>query len=150
MLTKCCKSGCGRPSQGHQSAVTRFSPVVLISDAQAQPEHQVPDGDCFLQFENSVQLHKNKCMKGIFLARDSLGQYLPYYDELATVTVTSPSNVTNCLNIIRWQPDCANGSCSTVTIYQNPNDLVNGNIDITNLFTDECGNFTISIVIKNK
>lgn len=121
--------------------------VTLILEGHA--EEFVEDGQCYLQKSNTV----NICVKRgqtVVLARDQDATYLPYFDELAILTITSPSGNISGLNVLRWESDCINPDYPTVDITQNVNDLVPGSIDITDLLNDECGKFTVNISIYNK
>jgi hypothetical protein len=91
------------------------------------------------------------------LSRFSNGTGRPFFDEVGTLIVTSPTLVTRSQNFLGgWQVNCApsttdgnhpgnfgsaNGSaCGNTTL---------GAIDVSNLFNGECGTFTVRIQLWN-
>ena len=94
------------------------------------------------------------------MSRTSGGQYRPYFDEVGVLTVTSPTNVTRSRNFIGWQDDCrvVNGTTILPDLqgYGNGNgtpcDSANtayGPTDVTALFGNECGIFTVRLEVRN-
>ena len=90
------------------------------------------------------------------MSRTSAGSFRPYFDEVGILTVTSPSNVTRSQNYIGWQNNCR----STTTTLPDLNGYGSGNgnpcanpsntpTNVTALFGNECGLFTVRIDVRN-
>jgi len=125
-----------------------FRPLVLISQSQAQIS--VPNGKCYKEYTKTINFCRSKDVQSILLARDKDGTYLPYFDDLAVLLVSSPTGVTKCLNINRWQTDCDKHDCPVVTLSQGINDLILGMIDVTEYFNNEYGKFSVTLSVYDK
>lgn len=121
-------------------------------------EQSVTTSSCQTEFTNTIQVCRTLPTTPMSISRTSAGQGRPYFDEVATFYVTSPTNVTRIQNFIGWQNNCrfpnptfadvggfgsGNGSPCT-----NPGPFLDP-YPITNLFGNECGIFTVRVDIRN-
>jgi hypothetical protein len=83
------------------------------------------------------------------MTRDSLAQFLPYFDELAVVEALSPTAIMRGRNIIRWETDCRNPAYSDIIMSHSYSPNVAGAIDLTAIFP-EYGEYTVTITVWNK
>ena len=119
--------------------------------AENRDENVDGTGVCrIMRQEQNLLTCINESMLQIFLSRDSGNTLLPYFDELAILEITSPTNVTTGLNIVRWENDCANPAYPTVTLTGSFLPTSPGNIDITSMFNGEYGDFLITMSVWNK
>lgn len=119
--------------------------------AENRDENTDGTGVCrIMRQEQNLLTCINETVQQIFLSRDPANTLLPYFDELAILEITTPSNLTFGLNIVRWEDDCANAAYPTVTLTNDFLPYVAGNIDITSMFNGEYGNFLVTLTVWNK
>lgn len=117
-----------------------------------QNETTITPGTCTSYFSNSVSVCRSTATQKMRFARNSTGTQEPYFDELAVLSVTSPSGSTVVGNFIRWQNDCrVSGGTDWALSSSSPCGSTSvAAIDITSMFGSECGIFTVSIDVRNK
>jgi hypothetical protein len=111
---------------------------------------------CTTVIDNTITVCRPLATTTMTMSRTSAGFFRPYFDEVGVLTVTSPSNVTRSQNYIGWQNDCR---VTTTTLpdlngYGSGNgdpcaNPSNGPTDVTALFGNECGLFTVRIRVRN-
>jgi hypothetical protein len=104
---------------------------------------------CVKQNQGSATFTLAQSGQRVFLSSDSKGTKAAYFDELAVVSVRSPTGKVRGSNYIAWQTDCQNTTYSAVTISNNKTP-VSPATEITTLFGNEVGSFSIDIAVYNK
>ena len=121
------------------------------------PNTPITNG-CTTVFTNTITVCRTLPTTTMTMSRTSAGQFRPYFDEVGVLTVTSPTNVTRSRNFIGWQNDCRVVDGTTIlpdlTGYGSGNgnpcaNPSNGPTDVTALFGNECGLFTVRIQVRN-
>jgi hypothetical protein len=123
--------------------------------ASCQPETNQPTEECEVKITSSTTVCRLQGQRMLF-SRDTGGQFEPYPDELVVLTVVPPvgsGGTTQIQNFIRWQADCREPTpLPDVIITGNDPCGTTGNpsVDVTNLFGDVCGVFTVTAEVRNK
>jgi hypothetical protein len=117
----------------------------------AQPEttFSPSPGPCVVQATATTTVCRASTTQTMVLSSDAGGLVGPYFDELAVLTITSPTAAVSILNIIRWQADCKDPAGTDIAItgsYASPS---SSPADITAAFGNECGDFTVAIEVRN-
>ncbi len=106
---------------------------------------------CVTYYSNTVTVCRGEG-QSVRFSRNSGGNQEPYFDELAVLSVTSPLGVTVVRNFIRWQNDCRDPAGSDVAL-SSANQCGSTSVpalNITSMFGSECGNFSVTIRIRNR
>lgn len=109
---------------------------------QGQPETPGNDGVCTTVGTFTLNIVRTSPTQSVVLTSNPTGTAGLTYDELAILSVTSPSGSVRKGNIISWQPACKDPFA--------PDVYVNGStVDITALFGSEIGTFTLTMYMRN-
>jgi len=132
------------PASGCCSIPSLYS--LHITNAVSVADQTSPD--CTVVTSGSGTLTLQQPGQRVVLSSDPKGTVSPYFDELAIISVITPSGKLTGENVVAWQKDCSNTSLPSVTI---PTTATNGGaVDITSLFNGEIGTFSIKLVVYNK
>ena len=101
------------------------------------------EGQCEEHAINTLNVCRVTQTQKMVVSSDALGLTAPYFDETAAITVVSPTAVTKIWNVTNWELNCQDPS-ATVTIVTPA-----GPVDISGMFNGECGDFRISIAVRN-
>lgn len=118
------------------------APVQFLT-AQPSTAFTPSPGPCVTYVNVTLPVCRISTTQIMRLASNSLGTTAPLFDELGVITVTSPTNVTKVLNVIFYQNDCRDITGTDLTGPTGP-------VDISALFSGECGVFTINIQVRNR
>jgi hypothetical protein len=120
-----------------------------------QPNTTIAEG-CVTNFTRTITVCRTLPTRTMLLSRFADGTQRPYFDEVGTLTVTSPTSVVRSQNYIGYQADCrGNTTLGDLTDYGGGNgsacgsDSPFGPTDVSALFGNECGFFTVTIECRN-
>ncbi|WP_437810784.1 hypothetical protein [Sorangium sp. So ce1078] len=74
----------------------------------------------------------------MLIAADAAGTQTPDFDELAVVTVTSPTNQVKKVSLVRYQATCSDPAGTTIQLTGS-----GPAVNITSLFGSETGTFAV-------
>jgi len=120
--------------------------VKLLS---AKPEANQASDTCTQQNSGTGAFTVAQSGQRVFLSSDSKGTKAPYFDELAVLSVRSPSGQVRGSNYIAWEPDCQNTTFPSTAI-SNSKSPTGPAQEITTLFGNEVGTFSLGISVINK
>jgi len=102
---------------------------------------------CTQQNEGSASFILSQSGQKVVLSADVKGTTSPAFDELGILTVTAPSGTVRGSNYISWQNDCQDTAYPAVSV---PHQPATPAVDISSLFGNEVGTFSINIKEWNK
>ncbi len=120
-----------------------------------QPNTPITAG-CVTNFTQTVTVCRTLPTRTMLLSRNPTGTQRPYFDEVGVLIVTSPTSVVRSQNYIGYQADCRRTTTlADLTGYGGGNGSACGNdspfgaTDVSALFGNECGFFTVRIECRN-
>lgn len=117
-----------------------IGPAVKMLDYQPQV-FAGPQGTCVEWAHVTVEVCREWPDQPVVVTQDAAGTVTGRWDELGVFEVTSPSGYVDGVNFVFWQQDCAD---ARYPLYQSP-----ATTDITALFGEEVGYFTVDLRVNN-
>jgi len=132
------------PSLGGSCSIPSLYCAKLIN---AVPQSAQSVQTCTKQNEGTISFTLSQPNQKVVFSSDDKATKIATFDELGIFTVTAPSGAKKGANYIAYENVCQDTTLPSVTI---PTATTGGVTDISNLFSNEVGTFSINLKVLNR